>query len=1004
MAEYTGGRIVPTHGGVWDKTRKYEELTIVLNEATGDSYISKRPVPAGTEIYEEHYWVLYSQYNEQITRAEDHLDDTARAIRSEMNEQARTVNQRMDQAEENVDERAAAAEKVSNDNKATLEARMSVIEARQEANVKASTTPDADYAAELVDARVDDNSHPHDSLGANVRSIGKIRTQQDILSGWGWIDNKILHYNGQLTTMGNWSCVHMIPVATGKVTIEGKFAVMSGDERYNNIWCFDRERNSLGGCFRCEDAAHYYDNEEIELLEGTAYISVTTGTVSKDKCHVYLHPDLRANYLLEHVSTAYEWLNGEIDITHDINAGRVTLSIPEMLTCFFLDWNCGGNYKSWPAIRGPFTQEFEDTIKEKWWCIYMEDWEFHLYVGEKWYLNFKPGRYVICAFYSMYVVYTPVCTRGIYVNGVCYGSPDKQADNAMKLNRFLGQEARIEYGEFAIDFEAGTIQVLAPILMTMNTRQYAQLLVQEEPTTINEGVITETRPMVIFGYDSGKKELNFYTTAMFQELGENGFYIAAYYTNQFWNAHINPSIYVTINGERRQIGELFTEETRDNFIEAKYRKRFDQQSVHVGYLASGGITIDQENQTIQVTERGLIMGDNLSYIWISRQEEPIPISYTIPLESTGAIPMRILGYDYGTGTINLYGNSDFRALGANGYYLGTFYQTALYDNRLHPGVKITLDGVEYRAGDLAFQGHMGDHQTPIEKRVDRNVRDYVAAKVNEAEAEIKDEINSSIASKSADYSHPLDLFKTFLKVGVIGDSLSVGYMWNLETETAVSRMLPFSWPKYVGRDAGVPWLNLGTSGQSVLTWCSNGTYGKVQMEAEGNKCQAYIIGLGVNDSSNSDRAAPLGSPADIVDDPDAVATTYYGGYARIIQLLKRRNPDCKIFCLTIPANNATQNPYSNAVRYIAEEYYSTEDNVYLVDLGEDYLSRYQGTNPIARDRNKIRSHYSAAGYKLIASLMEEAISARMLENQEDFVDVAYIPYDVGDPTPNTMTI
>ena len=73
------------------------------------------------------------------------------------------------------------------------------------------------------------------------------------------------------------------------------------------------------------------------------------------------------------------------------------------------------------------------------------------------------------------------------------------------------------------------------------------------------------------------------------------------------------------------------------------------------------------------------------------------------------------------------------------------------------------------------------------------------------------------------------------------------------------------------------WLNLGASGQSVLTWCSNSTYGKVQMEAEGNKCQAYIIGLGVNDSSNSDRAVPLGSPSDIVDDPDTVATTYYGG-------------------------------------------------------------------------------------------------------------------------------
>ena len=1000
MARYVGGRIVPTHGGVWDGSRSYEELTIVLRDDTGDSYISKRPVPAGTAITEEHYWVLYSVYNEQITRAEQHLDSTAAAIRSEMNTQKQQVTQRMEQAETNVNQRASAAENLSNQNRSAVESRMELIEARQEANVRASTDASADYAAEVVDARVDDNSHTYDSLGANVRAIGKIRTQQDILNGWGWQDNKIVHYNGQLTTMGNWSCVHMIPVTGDKVIIEGKFGMMSGDDRYHNIWCYDRERVSLGGCFRCEDNAQYFDNEEIELLEGTAYISVSTGTVNKDKCHLYIPPDIRGSYLLEHVSTAYEWLNGEIHITHNIETGEISISIPDDVNCFFLDWNCGGSYKAHNMLRGPLTVEFEDTIKEKWWCIYLENDEFHLYVGERWYHNFQPGRFMICAFYSKYVVYAPICSRGLYINGISYGNAEEQAYKAMKLNRFLGQEASIEYGEFAIDFEAGTIQVVAPILMTMNTRQYAQLAVQEEPTIINDDVITETRPMVIFGYDSVKRELNFYTTAMFQELGENGFYIASYYTNQFWNAHINPSIYVTINGERRQIGELFTEETRDNFIEAKYRKKFDQQNVHVGYLASGGITIDEENQTIQVTERGLIMGDNLSYIWIPRQEEPIPISYTIPLESTGSIPMRILGYDYGTGTINLYGNSDFRALGANGYYLGTFYQTAIYDNRLHPGVKITLNGVDYRAGDLAFQGHMGDHQTPIDKRVDRNIRDYVASKVNEAEIEV----TKDVADKSAEYSNPLDLYKTFLKVGVIGDSLSVGYMWNLETETAVSRMLPFSWPKYVGRDAGVPWLNLGTSGQSVLTWCSNGTYGKVQMEAEGNKCQAYIIGLGVNDSSNSDRAAPLGSPADIVDDPDTVATTYYGGYARIIQLLKRRNPDCKIFCLTIPSNNATQNPYSDAVRYIAEEYYGTEDNVYLIDLGEDYLSRYQGTSPIARDRNKIKSHYSAVGYKLIASLMEEAISARMLENQEDFVDVAYIPYDTGDPTPNTMTI
>jgi len=178
MAEYIGGRIVPTHGGVWDKTKKYEELTIVLNTATGDSYISKRPVPAGTEIYEEHYWVLYSQYNEQITRAEDHLDDTADAIRSEMNEQARAVNSRMEAAEENVDERAEAAEALSNQNKATLEQRMSAIEARQEANVRASTDASADYAAEVVDARVDLNGKTKASLREAIVSNHDIQSKQ----------------------------------------------------------------------------------------------------------------------------------------------------------------------------------------------------------------------------------------------------------------------------------------------------------------------------------------------------------------------------------------------------------------------------------------------------------------------------------------------------------------------------------------------------------------------------------------------------------------------------------------------------------------------------------------------------------------------------------------------------------------------------------------------------------------------------------------------------------
>lgn len=250
-----------------------------------------------------------------------------------------------------------------------------------------------------------------------------------------------------------------------------------------------------------------------------------------------------------------------------------------------------------------------------------------------------------------------------------------------------------------------------------------------------------------------------------------------------------------------------------------------------------------------------------------------------------------------------------------------------------------------------------------------------------------------------------DLFNAFKKVGVVGDSLSVGYMYNKQTEVATSRMLSYSWVKKVMNDAGVPWLNLGTSGQSVLTWCSNATYGKVQAEASGNKCQMYIIGLGENDQSNSARGVPLGTPEDIVDNYQTVATTYYGGYARIIQILKHINPDCKIFCLTNPRTGGNARAeYNVAVRYIAGTYYTPNDNVFLVDLANDDGTLFNGGTFLPTDAATITGgHYSAVGYSRIATIMENAIMKAIQANQTHFIDVAYIPYDTTDPTPNTMT-
>lgn len=66
MPKYLGPRCIPTADGKWDKTKEYLGLSVVLDEKTGDSYTSKKVVPAGTELTNKDYWALSGQYNAQM--------------------------------------------------------------------------------------------------------------------------------------------------------------------------------------------------------------------------------------------------------------------------------------------------------------------------------------------------------------------------------------------------------------------------------------------------------------------------------------------------------------------------------------------------------------------------------------------------------------------------------------------------------------------------------------------------------------------------------------------------------------------------------------------------------------------------------------------------------------------------------------------------------------------------------------------------------------------------
>jgi len=176
MPKYVGRRIVPKHGGIWNKAKEYEELIIVLCQETGVSYISKLPVPAGTEIFNEYYWAVCSQFSEQIQLAEEHLTQTAGDIRTELSETESRVNQKLTDTVQNVndslnDTTATLTKKVSDAQKQLEDGRNAMEQSAASLNsrmnsIASSKTTDK----ETLDARVDSTGKTYDSLGAHLRS------------------------------------------------------------------------------------------------------------------------------------------------------------------------------------------------------------------------------------------------------------------------------------------------------------------------------------------------------------------------------------------------------------------------------------------------------------------------------------------------------------------------------------------------------------------------------------------------------------------------------------------------------------------------------------------------------------------------------------------------------------------------------------------------------------------------------------------------------------------
>lgn len=167
MSEYIGNRIVPRHDGVWDKAKEYEPLTIVYEESTGDSYMSRKPVPAGTLLSQEEYWAMCSRFSEQMAlyrqntaeEVEQFRKDTAadvEQLRTDTASDVAALRKMTAQDVADITQKVDAANSAVAASKSEMDKTTETLKAQINANVKASTDKNANYAQELVDARVDD--------------------------------------------------------------------------------------------------------------------------------------------------------------------------------------------------------------------------------------------------------------------------------------------------------------------------------------------------------------------------------------------------------------------------------------------------------------------------------------------------------------------------------------------------------------------------------------------------------------------------------------------------------------------------------------------------------------------------------------------------------------------------------------------------------------------------------------------------------------------------------
>lgn len=230
----------------------------------------------------------------------------------------------------------------------------------------------------------------------------------------------------------------------------------------------------------------------------------------------------------------------------------------------------------------------------------------------------------------------------------------------------------------------------------------------------------------------------------------------------------------------------------------------------------------------------------------------------------------------------------------------------------------------------------------------------------------------------------------FRKIGVIGDSLSSGeFESKSEGITGFHDYYEYSWGQYIARAAGCKVFNFSRGGMTAEVFF-NDFYSKCGVFENENLCQAYIIALGVNDLN---RPYDVGCAKDAATSwPDEKNPTILGYYGGIIRRIKQKQPQAKIFLMTIPMSEGYEEEKLKREEALCEgirEFADIFQNIYIIDLRKYapvYDQKFRDTFFLG--------HMTATGYMLTAKMVMSYIDYYIRKYPKDFQQVGFIgtPY------------